>query len=111
MANDTTNPVRSGWKPILEIIFKTHEEYLPKQPLDHEQSELYMYIAKRIAESQSRPASTPAEQKSYPGQQYQNLFNWLRDKSLISLQSEMDEVIDIIHRDFPAQPTSRYCRW
>ena len=38
----------------------------------------------------------------YPGHQYQNLFNWLRDKNFIALVPEMKEVISIVHRDFPA---------
>lgn len=39
----------------------------------------------------------------YPGYEYQNLFNWLHDKNFIALQSEMQELIDIVHRDFPKE--------
>jgi len=37
----------------------------------------------------------------YPGNQCQRLFNWLRDKNFIALNSEMKEVIKIVHEDFP----------
>lgn len=43
------------WKSVLSIILQVHEHYLPKEPIDHEQSELYMYMAKRIASQQSTP--------------------------------------------------------
>lgn len=39
----------------------------------------------------------------YPGYEYQNLFNWLSDKNFIALQSEMQELIEIVHRDFPKE--------
>ncbi len=39
--------------------------------------------------------------EDYPGKEYQQLFNWLHDKGFIAIQSEMDELIDIVKKDFP----------
>lgn len=39
----------------------------------------------------------------YPGKQHQRLFNWLREKGFVSLLSEMEEVISIVHEDFPSK--------
>jgi hypothetical protein len=50
--------------------------------------------------TESTPAPMPEQDESYPGSQYQRLFNWLRDKNFIALQSEMQEVIDIVKKDF-----------
>lgn len=48
---------------------------------------------------QPLPVSKTVE--DYPGKQYQNLFNKLRDWNYIAIQSEMQEIIEIVHRDFP----------
>lgn len=40
----------------------------------------------------------------YPDSQYQRLFDWLMNKNFMALNSEMREVIDIVHKDFPSLP-------
>ena len=40
--------------------------------------------------------------EDYPGKEYQQLFNWLHNKGFIALQSEMDELIEIVKKDFPS---------
>lgn len=39
--------------------------------------------------------------EGYPGDNYQRLFNAMAGTS-IPLQSEMDDIIQIVHEDFPA---------
>lgn len=36
----------------------------------------------------------------YPGKRYQRLFNYLHDGGFIALQSEMDDIINIVEEDF-----------
>ena len=48
-----------------------------------------------------------SKNSSHPSDKYQRLFNWLHDKNFIALQPEMQEVIDIIHEDFPASLPSQ----
>lgn len=40
-----------NWQQILKVMLDTHDEYLPLNPITHEDSELYMIMAKRIEKS------------------------------------------------------------
>lgn len=52
-------------------------------------------------------AALPTQQEQekadefYPENKYQRLFNKLRDWNFIAINSEMHEIIDIVHQDFP----------
>lgn len=39
----------------------------------------------------------------YPGKAYQRLFNAINDASKLPLVSEMQDIIEIVHEDFPAE--------
>lgn len=59
-----------------------------------------------ISKEVSQPEKEQAEGESYPGKDYQRLFNAISDTRTIALQSEMDDIIQIVHEDFPASPPS-----
>jgi hypothetical protein len=95
-------------QPVSSSIEDAAEEYADEQYSTYGfvNEEIKDLIYSAVIHGSKLIASTPAQpipdeqDESYPGSQYQRLFNWLRDKNFIALQSEMQEVIDIVKKDF-----------
>lgn len=56
---------------------------------------------RRIIAIKTQPDKQPEQQEeSYPGKQYQRLFDYLYINGFTALQSEMDDIIQIVDEDF-----------
>lgn len=49
----------------------------------------------------AEPQTQASQDEYYPGKQYQRLFNAICDTGRLPLESEMQDIIQIVHEDFP----------
>lgn len=101
-------------KTFDEILFKqhTHVDFLfpGVEQLEGDSTVIYSHdgVMKAFKEfnEQALPQSPSTLKEEadefYPGHRYQRIFDYLYSGGLTLLQSEMQELIKIVHEDFPA---------
>lgn len=76
---------------------KKLKEYINKKSSQLSSINPSPYVQGKLA------TGTEIQDDFYPGKQYQNLFDYVANELRVSLlESEMQEIISIVHRDFPS---------